>query len=84
MVMQPAPGEAFASVAPGELILPRGFMSRMPDFQGGAANGNGGTVVHVDVGGIAMHGVHDMAAMRPMLESEIADVFERVRLEVGA
>ena len=82
-VMSPAPGEVFASVAPGELILPREFMSKMPQFNAPAANGNGGSVVHVDVGGIEMHGVHDMATMRPMLESEIADVFERVKLEMG-
>lgn len=84
MVMQPAPGEAFASVAPGELILPREFMSKLPDFGTPAANGNGGTVVHVDVGGIEIHGATDIATMRPMLESEVADVFERVRLELGA
>ena len=40
--------------------------------------------VHVDVGGIAMHGAIDAAELMPLLESQIADVFERVALELGA
>jgi hypothetical protein len=80
-VTAPAPGEVFASVAPGEFIVPAGDM-----FGGG---GDGGRQTHIDVGGIhiAVHGTQDahelVSQLRPMLESEIADVFERADLEMG-
>ncbi len=40
-VMRPAPGEAFASVAPGEKIIPKG---------GGGGGGGGSTTINVNVG----------------------------------
>jgi hypothetical protein len=71
----PAHGEMFASVAPGETIMP--------------ANDNGGRQVHVDVGGVHVHvsggaNAHEMVAqLRPLLEAEIADVFDRAANEMG-
>jgi hypothetical protein len=74
-VMSPAPGEVFASVAPGEFIVPAG---------GAPGNDNGGgQVVHVDVGGLHFHGAVDQHNVIPLLESQLADVFERVALERG-
>jgi hypothetical protein len=77
-VMQPAPGEIFASVAPGEIIIPSG--------KGGGEEGGAGAArtVMVDVGGIHIDGAgknaHEIVGM---LESAIADLFERSALEVG-
>jgi hypothetical protein len=46
----------------------------------------GGRRVHVDVdvGGIQLHGVANAEEFLPLLESQIADVFERVAMEMGA
>jgi hypothetical protein len=79
-VMQPAPGEQFASVAPGESIVPRGgaVADRAPPAQSGSRN------VSVDVGGIHIEGAgknaHEILAL---LESSLADLFERAALEAG-
>jgi hypothetical protein len=56
----------------------------LPAGGGGAANDNSRSVkVDVHVGGIAMHGVIGLEDFVPLLESQVADVFERVALELG-
>jgi len=80
-VHEPPPGESFAAVKPGEMILPVGFASQMPNLSPANSNG-GGTQVHVDVGGIHIT-ASDREDMRRILESEIVDVFERVKIELG-
>ncbi len=40
--------------------------------------------VEVHVGGISLHGIEHAEDFLPLLESQIADVFERVALEMGA
>ena len=84
MVHEPPPGEFFAAVAPGEMIVPEQFSTRLPDLAPANGNGGGDKTVHVDVGGIQIHGATDLDKMRHLLESEVADVFERVALEMGA
>jgi hypothetical protein len=69
--VQPASGEMLASVAPGEIILPAA-----------QANQGSGHTVHVDVGGIHLTG-GDPHMVAALLESQLADVFERVSLELG-
>lgn len=79
-VMKPAPGEFFASVAPGERIVPA-F-----DADSGAGISQ---PVSVDVGGVHVH-VHGATDGKkfaeefiPLLEDQVADVFERAGLEMG-
>ena len=77
-VLQPAPGEVLASVAPGEVIVPRGS----------APGGGGGKTVHV--GGVQIHltvqGHLDKDVQR-QIESlsthALEDAFERVALELA-
>jgi hypothetical protein len=76
-MVQPAQGEVLASVAPGEIILPRGTT------QSDVGGGSGGTNVHVDVGGIHFSGHVDSKTVLPLLESQLADIFERAALELG-
>jgi hypothetical protein len=47
------------------------------------SGGKGGPAVHVDVGGIHITGHIDPDDFLPLLESQIADVFERTALEIG-
>ena len=82
-LVKPAPGEAFASVAPGEMILPSQFAANLPELGPANSNAGGETHVHVDVGGIAVHGVTDLASFKRATEAEMADVFERIALEGG-
>jgi hypothetical protein len=80
LVLAPAPGEVLASVAPGEIILPRGS-----DAAGGSGSSK---TVHVDVGGIHVHvsGKPDKD-LQQQIESlsahALEDAFERVALELG-
>jgi hypothetical protein len=55
-----------------------------PDYSpsGVSSGGGGGTVVHVDVGGITIHALNGDEIM-PLVESQIVDVFERAALEMG-
>jgi hypothetical protein len=77
-VLQPAPGEVLASVAPGEVIVPRG----------GEGPSGGGKAVHVDVGGIHVHvtGKPDkdlQQQIETLSAHALEDVFERVAIELG-
>ena len=78
VVLQPAPGEVLASVAPGEIIVPRG----------GEGPRNGGKAVHVEVGGIHVHvtGKPDkdlQQQIETLSAHALEDVFERVAIEMG-
>ncbi len=83
-IVQPARGEALASVAPGEAIVPRGKLAVGP----GAApspGGGGDTHNHIDIGGIHIDGAGKSAPeILAMLESAVADLFGRAANEAGA
>ena len=83
-IVQPARGEALASVAPGEAIVPRGKLAVGP----GAApspGGGGDTHNHFDIGGIHIDGAGKSAPeILAMLESAVADLFGRAANEAGA
>jgi hypothetical protein len=86
-VMQPAPGEVFASVAPGESIAPKGGIAvgAGGGQSAGAAPGSGSRTVMVDVGGIHIEGAGKSAhEIMGMLEDAVADLFDRAALEAGA
>ena len=82
IVMAPPPGEAFTSVAPGEAIVPRGGLNVGGGRSEPSATGSRST--SVDVGGIHIDGAgksaHEIVAL---LESSLADLFDRAALEVG-
>ena len=84
-VVQPAHGEVLASVAPGETIVPRGKLS-VGGGGGDGASAVGGTHhTSVDVGGIHIDGAGKSAGeIVAMLESALADVFDRAAMEAGA
>jgi hypothetical protein len=80
----PADGEGFASVAPGEMILPRDVVAGNDN---GAPGGGSGAVTHhveVHVGGITVHGAKDGDHAIELMEDDIADIFERAAAEMGA
>jgi hypothetical protein len=95
IVHEPPPGEYFAAVKPGEVIVPEGFRGagpevgpdrfqvNIPPLQPANSNGPAGPNVSVDVGGIHVSGKMSHEDMH-ILESHIADVFERAALELGA
>jgi hypothetical protein len=83
VVLQPAPGEVLASVAPGEVIVPRGG-----EGPSGEGPSGGGKAVHVEVGGIHVHVTgkpdHDLQKQIETLSAHaLEDVFERVAIELG-
>ena len=82
-VVQPAHGELLASVAPGETIVPRGKLS--VGGGGESAGSTGARTTHVDVGGIHIDGSGKSAGeIVAMLESALADLFDRTAMEAGA
>lgn len=79
-VMQPASGEVFASVAPGEIIIPRGGANGSEGAQAGGSSRS----ITVDVGGIHIDGAGKSAKeLLALVEAQIADLFERAALEAG-
>jgi hypothetical protein len=84
MVMRPSEGEYFASVAPGEVIVPGDEARSLNAPQLGASGqGGGDTITPVNVGGIHIHEPKDPQDTIDLLESQLADVFERAALEGG-
>ena len=77
-VVQPADGEIFASVAPGETIVPVG------GFDGG---GRGDTRVTVEAGAVQIHAPHGTTAtkeeMQQLSEQAVTDLIERLVAELG-
>jgi hypothetical protein len=51
---------------------------------GRAMSGGKRVDVHVDFGGFHVHGAIDADDFMPLLESQVADVFERVAIELGS
>ena len=49
VVHEPAPGEFLASVAPGEMILPKRAAEDLSQSKGGARGGGGGNVTHIEI-----------------------------------
>lgn len=85
VVGKPAPGEYFASVAPGETIVPRGMMPLAATQTPAQPATSGTRTIHVDVGGIRVDGAGKSAGeIVSLLESSLADIFERAAIEAGA
>ena len=88
LVGKPAAGEAWASVAPGETIMPKGSLGKLGtggDGSGAPAASGGDRSMSVDVGGIRIDGAGKSAqAVLALLESQLADVLEQAALEAGA
>jgi hypothetical protein len=90
-VVQPADGEMFASVAPGETIVPAGAIN-IPDFgssgMGGAfGGGRGATHVTVEAGAVQVHAPSGTMAtrdeMQQLSEQAVVDLVERIVAELG-
>lgn len=82
-VMAPPPGEFFTSVAPGESILPKGFQLVVPSAAAGHMGGRGGPAQVTWTGDIIVHEAHSVSEFKSIAQEEIADMFERVRDELG-
>ena len=84
-IVLPAHGEVFASVAPGEAIVPAGRLAVGHSAATGATQTGGDRHAHVNVGGIHIDGAGKSAGeIVALLESMIADLFERAAAEAGA
>ena len=86
-VVQPAQGEVFASVAPGETIVPAGAIN-IPDFsQMGGSLGGGGPTVHVGGIQVEVHATNGTTAtkeeMQELTEQAMDDAIERLVNELG-
>jgi hypothetical protein len=87
LVGKPAPGEAWASVAPGETIMPKGSLGKLGEAgeRSGAPTSGGDRSVSVDIGGIRIDGAGKTAPqVLSLLVSELADALESVAREAGA
>jgi len=84
-IVKAASGEGLASVAPGEAIVPKGKLSVGSGSPASQPMTGGDHHTHVDVGGIHVDGAGTSAPeILAMLESAIADIFERCASEAGA
>ena len=88
-VVQPAQGEVFASVAPGETIVPAGAMN-IPDFSqmGEMMGGNkGDTNVTVEAGAVQVHAPQGASVskedLQELTEQAMDDLVERLVNELG-
>jgi hypothetical protein len=88
-VVQPAQGEVFASVAPGETIVPAGAMN-IPDFSqmGEMMGGNkGDTNVTVEAGAVQVHAPQGASVSKEdsqeLTEQAMDDLVERLVNELG-
>ena len=80
-VMQPAPGELFASVAPGEIILPQRQARELTSTPPANENGGGGVNVdHLEIHIVAPHGVTDAQSLSI---TGLSLAFERLQLASG-
>jgi hypothetical protein len=79
VVGMPAPGEFWASVAPGETIVPRG----------GVTGGGGGSPVSVNLGGVAIHAggksAHEIETVvaSSSFQQQLQYAFETILLAAG-
>jgi hypothetical protein len=82
LVGRPAPGEAFASVAPGEAILPAGLVSALrsaPQVSAGADRSS--RVYNIT---IPISGSKDDKATARAVAAELANLFDSIALTQGA
>ena len=81
-VPQPqSPDSVFVAARPGERIVPPDF-----DFRRGdpSERGDGGKSTSITIGDIYLGKEHESGEhLRPMFESMLADVLERLQLELG-
>ena len=86
VVKRPADGEMFASVAPGETIVPAGAIN-IPDFAGSSMGGGGDTNVTVEAGAVQLHAPSGTMASKEELqqlsEQAVVDLVERIVAELG-
>ena len=82
LVARPAPGEFFASVAPGETILPadQSRAASAPQLRGDDDGGAAHLEQHVE---LHYHGVKDAEETRHITTDELADLLERAATEMA-
>jgi hypothetical protein len=82
LVARPAPGEFFASVAPGETILPadQSRAASAPQLRGDDDGGAAHLEQHVE---LHYHGVKDAEETRRITTDELADLLERAAAEMA-
>jgi hypothetical protein len=89
MVHEPPPGEAFAAVSPGEMILPANFQLPALNFAAARdrepANANAGARVEFTwTGDVVVHGGGgDAEQVRQAVTTALTDQLEQLRLELG-